>query len=201
MLLCHPIPGRQTMPLSYSSWVSCAKEKETPVLLDACRILVERGASIRCVVVGEGPQKRMLERLVEQYALQKIVDMPGAILQEDLRAYLERADVFVLPCVTASNGDLDGVPVSLIEAMAMEIATVSTHVSGIPELIEDTVSGLLVPEKDAVALADALQSVLEDGELRSRLGRNARQKVIREFDIDKSAAQLAALFQEYARTN
>jgi glycosyltransferase involved in cell wall biosynthesis len=162
--------------------------------------LVERDVGFRCVIVGDGPQRTLLEQLVEQYNLQEVVELAGVVFQEHLKEYLARADVFVLPCITASNGDMDGIPVALMEAMAMAIPTVSTTVSGIPELIEDGVSGLLVPEKDAVALADALQRLFQDDELCARLGKNGRQKVIREFDIDKSTTQLAALFKRYLKT-
>ena len=85
--------------------------------------------------------------------------------------------------------------------MAMEIPTVSTYVSGIPELIEDGENGLLVEEKDAVALADTLQRLLEDDRLRFRMGKSGRQKVLREFNIDKSATQLVALFDEYFKAD
>ncbi len=83
----------------------------------------------------------------------------------------------------------------------MEIPTISTYVSGIPELIKDGQSGLLVREKDATALADAIERLLEDTELRDRLGKNARQKIIQEFNIRKSGAQLGALFERYVNTN
>jgi glycosyltransferase involved in cell wall biosynthesis len=173
------------------------ERKGAPFLVEACRLLAESGVRFRCVIIGDGPQRGHLQQLVDQYALDEVVELKGMVFQEDLKEYLECADVFVLPCVTAANGDMDGVPVSLMEAMAMEIATVSTCVSGIPELIEDGVSGLLVPEKDAVALANALQKLLEDDELRLRIGKNGRQKVIGEFDINQSTAQLAALFRRY----
>lgn len=174
-----------------------AERKGAPVLVEACRILAERGVTFRCVIVGDGPQRTLVEQLVEQYALQEAVELTGVVFQENLKEYLNKADVFVLPCITASNGDMDGIPVVLMEAMAMEIATVSTYVSGIPELIEDGVNGLLVQEKDAVALADTLQRLLEDDQLRLRLGKNGRQKVMREFDIDKTTAQLTSLFEKY----
>jgi glycosyltransferase involved in cell wall biosynthesis len=89
---------------------------------------------------------------------------------------------------------MDGIPVSLMEAMAMEIPVISTRVSGIPELIEDGVSGLLVPANDAPALARALQRLVEDSQLRLTLGRNGRRRIQAEFDIDKSVARLAVLF-------
>jgi colanic acid/amylovoran biosynthesis glycosyltransferase len=173
------------------------ERKGAPFLVEACRILAERGVAFRCIIVGDGPQKALVEKLVEQYHLQTAFELPGAVFQEHLKAYLNRADVFVLPCITASSGDVDGIPVSLMEAMAMEIATVSTYVSGIPELIEDGESGLLVRERDPEALADALQRLLGDKELRTRLGKNGRRKVVEEFNIHKSAADLAGIFERY----
>lgn len=174
-----------------------AERKGAPILIEACRLLVERGVDFRCVIVGDGLQKPLVEQLVSRYALQQVVGLMGALPQEHVKPHLERADVFALPCITVSNGDMDGIPVSLMEAMAMEIPTVSTWVSGIPELIENEQSGLLVNEKDEVALANALQHLIEDGALRTKLGKMGRQKVIQEFNIHKNASQLASLFVSY----
>lgn len=174
-----------------------AERKGAPVLVEACKLLAERGLAFRCVIIGDGPQRALVEQLVQQYALQNVVQLTGTVFQEHLKEYLNRADVFTLPCLTASNGDMDGIPVSLMEAMAMEVPTVSTYISGIPELIEDGQSGLLVGEKDTVALANAMQYLLEDKELRIRLGKNGRKKVLRKFDVDQNAAQLATLFERY----
>jgi len=174
-----------------------AERKGAPVLVEACKLLTERGLTFRCVLAGDGPQRTLIEQLVQEYELQNVVQMTGAVFQEQLQEYLSQADVFALPCIVASNGDMDGIPVSLMEAMAMEIPTVSTNVSGIPELIEDGQNGLLVPDRDPVALADALQRLLEDEKLCTRLGKNGRQKILREFDIDQNAALLAALFERY----
>jgi colanic acid/amylovoran biosynthesis glycosyltransferase len=176
-----------------------AERKGAPYLVEACRILAERGVGFRCVIVGDGPQMELVKELVQRYGLREVVELPGVVFQENLKEYLRRADVFVLPCITTSTGDVDGVPVSLMEAMSMEIATVSTDVSGIPELIENGVSGVLVPEKDPGALADALQRLLEDGELRLRLGKSGREKVVREFNTDRGTAQLADLFAQYLK--
>ncbi|NBD36804.1 MAG: glycosyltransferase [Chloroflexi bacterium] len=174
-----------------------AERKGAPFLVEASRILAERGVAFRCALIGDGPEKPIVDHLVEIYDLQASFELPGAVFQEDLRPYLERADIFALPCVTARNNDVDGIPVSLMEAMAMEIATVSTDVSGIPELIEDGESGLLAPEKDAEALADALQQLLEDEALRRTLGQNGRRRIVEEFNIYKSAAKLGDLFESY----
>lgn len=178
-----------------------AERKGTRYLIKACQILVERGLTFRCVIAGDGPERLLIEQLVEENGLKDRVELVGAVFQEHLKEYLERADLFVLPCVTASNGDMDGIPNVLMEAMAMELPVISTYVSGIPELIINEECGLLVREKDPVALADALQRLLEDQELRLRLGKNGRQQVGREFNIHKNAASLAAIFRRYITTD
>lgn len=178
-----------------------AERKGAPVLLEACRNLREQGLRFRCLIVGDGPQRTIVESLISDYGLKNVVELKGAVFQEGLKEFLGAADIFVLPCLRASDGDMDGIPVSLMEAMAMEIPAVSTFVSGIPELIKDGESGLLVPEKDPAALADALRRLLLDKGLRSRLGKKGREKVCREFDVDKSAGQLKNLFERYIRTH
>jgi colanic acid/amylovoran biosynthesis glycosyltransferase len=187
-------------PLIFSI-AQLVERKGFPVLLEACKILSERGYDFQCLVAGDGSQRPLLERLITGYQIQDKVQLIGVIFQEQLVAYLSSADIFVLPCLTARNGDRDGIPVVLMEAMAMEIPTISTYVSGIPELIEDGQSGLLVKEQDALALADAMQRLLKDDELRQRLGKNGRQKVIQEFNIHQNANQLVALFEKYLNTN
>ena len=174
-----------------------AERKGYPVLVEACRILRERGCRFECIIGGDGPQWAEVAQMVEQYELHDYVSLPGRYFQEQLRAYLERADIYVLPCITAPSGDIDGVPVSLMEAMAMELPVISTFVSGIPELVENGESGLLVEEKDAVALADAIQHLLENPARRAELGRRARQKVEAEYNIYANAEQLAEIFKTH----
>jgi colanic acid/amylovoran biosynthesis glycosyltransferase len=174
-----------------------AERKGAPILVQACRVLAEQGVDFRCVIVGDGPQYEHVHRLVCEYNLQDRVELAGVVFQEHLKEYLNQADVFVLPCIVAQNDVMDGIPVVLMEAMSMEIPTVSTHVSGIPELIEHEQSGLLVPEKAPEALADAIQRLLRDQMLRERLGKNGRRRVQAEFNIYKSADQLAGLFERY----
>ncbi len=173
--------------------------KGAPVLIEACRILASRGIAFHCRILGDGPERPRIEELIAKHGLGASVELAGTVLQEQLRAHLDAADVFALPCVRAENGDMDGVPVSMMEAMAMEIAPVSTRLSGIPDLVEHESCGLLAEPGDAVGLADVLQRLIEDPLLRERLGRAARQKVAAEFEVDRCAAELAEIFQRYAR--
>jgi glycosyltransferase involved in cell wall biosynthesis len=174
-----------------------APRKGFHVLIEACHQLSQKNLPYRCHIFGEGPERERLETLCAQYDLRDQVQMPGRIYQQDLRRALARADIFCLPCVKDKSGDLDGIPVVLMEAMAMELATVSTHVSGIPELIQHEQNGLLAPPDDAQALADILQQLAGDPGLRARLAQAGRETVIQEFSIHRSAAQMAALFEAH----
>lgn len=166
------------------------------VLIEACHNLAKRGVPFRCHILGEGGERRRLEALIDGYDLHECVSLPGFVYQDKVRMALAQADVFVLPCVKDKSGELDGIPVALMEAMAMQVPTVSTTVSGIPELIEHECNGLLVPAQDATRLADALQRLNEDPEWRQQLGRAGRETVINEFNIYRSAEQMAHLFEQ-----
>jgi glycosyltransferase involved in cell wall biosynthesis len=168
------------------------------VLIDACHHLAKRGIPFRCQILGEGEERNRLEALIIRYNLMEHVFLPGKIYQEELRQILNRADVSVLPCVRDESGELDGIPVALMETMAMQIPTVSTRISGIPELIDHGRNGWLTPPNDSVALADALQHLRDNPELRNRLGKAARESVVHEFNIYKSAEAMAALFEHIA---
>jgi glycosyltransferase involved in cell wall biosynthesis len=156
--------------------------------------LLDRGYQPRCVIIGSGPQEELLRRLILELELTDWVELLGWLDQTQVRTYLEEATIFALPCVVAANGDQDGIPAVLMEAMAMAKPCVSTTVSGIPELIEPERSGLAVPEKDETALADALTRLLDDPQLANRLGQAGQQKVHADFNLDTITDQLLHLF-------
>ena len=165
-------------------------------LVDACRNLRDRGMRFRCDIVGEGPLRAELQRRIDAAGLSDTVRLLGACKQEMVRGFLDRATIFVLPSVVTPQGDRDGIPVALMEAMASGAAVVSTRVSGIPELVEDGDCGLLVEPHDPSALAGAMQRLLSDADLRSRFVRAARRKVESDFDVSRETAKL---FREMAR--
>jgi glycosyltransferase involved in cell wall biosynthesis len=171
------------------------EKKGFPVLLAACRLLKARGYRFEChLVSGAGPLTATVAALIQELELADVVKMRPAVTQEELQAIYQQATVFVLPCQIADNADRDGIPNVLVEAMAVGLPVVSTQVSGIPELIEHGVSGLLVPPKAAAALAAALALLLDTPSLRESLGRAARQKVCREFDAAANTRVLQQLF-------
>jgi glycosyltransferase involved in cell wall biosynthesis len=177
------------------------ERKGAPYLIEACKLLSESGLDYECILIGDGAQKQLAQDLIDKYLLENRVKLVGALPQEKIKSYLDSADIFVLPCIVASDGDVDGIPVSLMEAMAMEIPTVSTRVSGIPELIIDGKSGILVDQKDEVALGNAIQNLIGDPELRKTLGVNGRQRILADFNVQKSASELGKLFTDYLGTN
>ncbi|HEX8148582.1 MAG TPA: glycosyltransferase [Pyrinomonadaceae bacterium] len=168
-------------------------------LVRACARVARRVPDFRCLVVGEGADRAELEALIGELNLRDTFRLLGARPQHEVAELLGRADLFVLPSVVAPSGQMEGVPVALMEAMATRLPVVSTRISGIPELVEDGVSGLLVEPADDEALADALVRLCEDAALRARLGASGREKVLAEFTLEENVARLRALFDEAAR--
>ncbi|MGN6587509.1 MAG: glycosyltransferase family 4 protein [Solirubrobacterales bacterium] len=163
-------------------------EKGQTILLEALAELDRRGHDVCATLAGEGALRPELEAMGADLGLR--VHFPGAVGQHQLRDLYEEATVFCLP----SFGE--GVPIVLMEAMAMEVPAISTRIAGIPELIEHDREGLLVPPGRPDLLADALESLLTDPTYYRDLATAGRNKVLQEFDTDRSAEQLLALFEE-----
>jgi colanic acid/amylovoran biosynthesis glycosyltransferase len=167
-------------------------EKGQAILLQAAALLTARGHTLNITFAGDGPSRAMLECLAGQLGVASRVSFIGATGHEDLHQLYEDASVFCLPSFA------EGIPVVLMEAMAMELPVVSTKITGIPELVDDDRTGLLVASGRAAELADALERLLVDPALRRELGSRAREKVLRDFNMESSAEQLYSLFSEAA---
>jgi glycosyltransferase involved in cell wall biosynthesis len=194
----RPIVGsisssRQSRPLVLSVGTLCAK-KGFEYLVRACRVLTDRGVDFRCLIVGDGPDHNRLQELIALLRLEEWVTLVTYRPQEELLALFREATVFALPCIFPLDGNVDVIPLVLQEAMALARPVVSTPISGIPELIQHEVNGLLAPEKDHEALADALAAFLTDRDLACRLGAAGRETVRRHFDLAVNAEELARTF-------
>jgi len=177
--------------------VAALREKKGHhILIRAAARLRDRQIEAKLTIVGEGPERERLERLVSEHDLADRVDLVGAEPPERVRERLGAADVFVLACTTAENGDLDGIPISLMEAMAVGVPVVSTRVSGIPELIEDGEEGLLAEPDDADGIAERVARLVADKDLAERVRRGARRKVERRHDLEASVDALARELRE-----
>jgi len=171
------------------------EKKGFPYLIRACQQLKDKGYRFTCHIVGEGSKQKELEALIAELALRDRVFLYGALPHSEVLAEYKRATIFILPCIVAANGDRDGIPNVLLEAMATQVPVISTQVSAIPELVEDGKSGLLVPARDATALAAAIASLIDAPGLRERLGKQGREKVQREFDVQRNVFHLLEVFE------
>jgi colanic acid/amylovoran biosynthesis glycosyltransferase len=164
-------------------------------LIEACSLLRDRGVEVRCRIMGLGEQEPKLRAAVERLGLGNRVELPGPRPQGELIEVVGSAAVFAAPCVVGSDGNRDGLPTVLLEAMALGTPCVSTDVTGIPEVLRDGETGLMVPQRDPAALADAIERLLADPELRVGLAGRARRLVEAEFDVHRNAALLRETFE------
>ena len=162
-------------------------------LLEAVALLRDRGRPVRTVLAGAGPLEAELRELVDAFRLGRLVDLCGPLPQHEVRALVSRAAVLAAPCVTGTDGNADGLPTVLLEAMALGTPVVATPVTGIPELVRHGETGLLVPERDPRALADALATLLDDQALGAVLALQGRAAVERSYDSRRQARALGEL--------
>ncbi|MEO2055496.1 MAG: glycosyltransferase family 4 protein [Nitrospira sp.] len=172
------------------------EKKGFSYLIEACKLLEESGKSFKCVIIGEGDERKALVELVKKYGLKEKVLFLGAKTQTEVIRILKTASVFVLPCIIAEDGNRDGLPTVLLEAMALGVPVISTTVTGIPEIITHGKSGLLVPQRDPRLLAREIGEVLANQELQSLLQRGGRLKVEEVFDVKKNIFALKRIFSQ-----
>ncbi len=192
--LSGPAEGHAARPLRVLAVGRLVEKKGYPVLLDALARVREGGRSLTCTIIGEGPRRATLEAQVEQLGLTGVVSFRGACTQPEIVDAYRAADVFVQASVVLPDGDRDGVPNSVLEAMASGLPVVASAVAGIPEAVVDGAAGLLVPAGDASALAAALRRLCDDPLLRSHLGDGARRHVLAHFDRRTAIHAIAPLF-------
>ncbi len=165
-------------------------------LVEACRKLQDMGIDFKCQIVGAKDEHyELTQQMIQSLGLRDTVILKSEMTQNELKDIYQTANIFALPCQIMSNGDRDGIPNVLVEAMAMGIPVVSTDISGIPELIHHEKNGLLIPQRDPDALADALRRLLQDEGLRKKLGQASRETICSTFDSDRTSGSLKQLFE------
>ncbi len=168
-------------------------KKGVDVALRAMQKLGERGLKLELRVIGDGPERARLEALISEWRLTNVT-MLGSLDHEHTRAEFRRADLYIQPSVTAESGDQEGIPVSLMEAQASGLPVVSTRHAGIPELVLDGETGLLLEENDHEGLAQAIERIATDRHLADRLAASGRCRVEREFSRTRQAQKFSAYF-------
>lgn len=205
----HPEPYEQAAArsrhrhsrLRLLSVAALTRSRGFPLLIDACARLEKRGLDFECDIAGDGPMRGAIERAIARRNLDSRVRILGALPQHELARLMGAADVFVLPSIIARDGQMDGIPIALMEAMAAGKPVIASLVSGIPELVQHGVSGMLVDAAYPGRIADAVQFLAGDAALRARLGHAGQAKVCGEFDVHRNAAALVSLFDRQRRAN
>jgi len=170
------------------------EKKGMDTLILAAQELRKRKINFIIELGGTGELKNDLRELVNQYSLESHIIFAGAISHHQVSAWLQKADLFVLACKQDRHGDQDGIPVVLMEAMAMGIPVVSTTISGIPELIQDGVSGFLATPNDPMALTDKICQALNPKNDTLKITQLARATIVKSFNIKSTTTQLRSLF-------
>ena len=175
------------------------EKKGYEYLIDACALLAKRGVAFQCQIAGDGYLKDTLQARINQHGLQDEVILLGSLAQKQVLNLYQNSDIFALACVIARDGDRDGIPGVLIEAMACQVPVVTTPVAGIPDLVQHGENGLFVEERNVPGLADALQRLILDENLRRQMGEQARQTIVEGFQIQHNVAKLAAIFRKVSK--
>lgn len=188
------------VPLILCTASGLGEKKGVSVLLKACRILADRNVVFMCRVIGADIEGVLLQKYrqdAKELGLEDYLEFNGLLPSDEVMKQLAEADIFVLPSIRAENGNMDGIPVSLMESMAVGVPTVSTSLSGIPELIENGKDGMLVSPGNSIELADVIEKLLSNSELAEELGRQSTEKVRSRFNITGYAGVLLEKWSKY----
>lgn len=170
------------------------RKKGFDVLLEAAKIMTEQGLDFRLTLAGSGPWEGRLKKLARELGLESRVAFPGFVRHDQVGSLLAASDMLVMPCLVDPSGDRDGLPNVIVEALAHRLPVVATDVSGIGELIRSGQTGLLVPERNPAALAEAISRLTSDRTEALRLAERGRELVRKEFDLQTIASRLIQLF-------
>jgi len=169
-------------------------------LIEACRQLRDRGVDFECHLIGDGPLRSSLADAARENGVGEQIRFRGRLTRQEIAELLRRADVLVAPSVPTAEGRREGIPVVLMEAMASGVTVVASRISGIPELVADNETGLLVPPRDSQALGETLYRLHQDPSLRLRLAAGGLRKVCAEYDLQRNADCLNRLFSPGGRS-
>jgi colanic acid/amylovoran biosynthesis glycosyltransferase len=169
-------------------------------LIYACAKLIQDGIPIHCSIIGGGELFTELSAQINLLGLESTVELMGARTQDEIAKLLPKADCYVQPSIVTANGKMEGIPVSLMEAMACSVPVIATSISGVPELVQDQVTGLLVPPDNVDALVLAIKSIYKDTLSRKRMTKRGRELVKQQFSLSKNVIELSELLKTSLET-
>jgi glycosyltransferase involved in cell wall biosynthesis len=165
-------------------------------LIRACRILKDSGVDFHLTLAGGGARMNQLKYLTWKLGVRDRVSFPGFISYDCVPELFCSSDIFLMPSIIHRSGDRDGIPTVLMEALMYRVPVIATDVSGISELVENRVTGLLIPEKDAKAIADAVKELISDRDSALRMAENGRQKVLKQFNPEVNHKRVFELYEK-----
>lgn len=182
-------------PIKVLTIARLVEKKGVAFAIEAVSRLLSKGEKIEYTVVGDGILRESLQRLIENMGIERQVRLVGSKTHEEVKVLLEESHVLVAPSLTSDSGDQEGIPNVIKEAMASGLPVISTFHSGIPELVTDGVSGLLVPERDAASIADALAYLIRHPDICNTMGEAGRKQVEQKFDTNALNKKLEELWR------
>ena len=191
----NEIPKIPVQPYQILTIARLTAKKGLPTIYKALRILRDQGVSLNHIHIGGGEDREKTISLIKDLDLGSVTRLLGTQPHQVVLEHYKNADLFVLGCEVAPNGDRDGIPNVLVESMAVGLPVVATHISGIPELVENERTGLLVPPGQPDKLAEAMLRMLNDGELRNQVIAAGKQRVECEFDNRQLIRELAEVYR------
>lgn len=187
-------PHQRTQILSVASLLP---NKAFPLLIDACARLIRDGVDIECTIVGDGPLRDVTQAWIDRHGMSERIHLTGVLPQHEVARLMGSTDIFVMPSIIANDGQMDGIPMSLMEAMAAGRPVVASSISGIPELVQNHVSGILIDATHADRIAASVRKLVDDPALREAMGRAGQHKVRREFNVRTTAAAFIRLLDRH----
>ena len=166
-------------------------------LITACALLVEKGIPLHCEIIGEGEERSHLEALIKEKNLEKVVHLAGAKTQKEVARTLKSANCYVQPSVITKTGKMEGIPVSIMEALGSGLPVVASDISGISELVQSGKTGYLVPERVPEQLAETLAYIFQHPEEALKFAQNGQELVAQEYNLNKNSARVAFLFERF----
>ena len=201
LFLCHEraakattvINGKEYINFSTYDYLDLNTHPEiTEAATEAAKVFGSSAGASR--LVGDGNWKRKLVEMRKRLHLEDLVDMPGFVPNDRIRTFMEEHDMLVVPSVVHTNGDRDGIPNVIMEALSCGMPVVATDVCGVGEVIRNGETGYLIPQRDPAALADAIRRMLSDREAALRMAQTGRELVFRMFDTETNIAALQDLY-------
>lgn len=192
----EPRPASCALPYNILTVARMTEKKGLDIVYQALAILRDRGVKFKHTLIGEGADNEKILRLIKDLGLESVTTLAGTLAHDAVIHYYAKADLFVLGCRIAADGDRDGIPNVMAESMAMNVPVAAPKVSGIPEFLEDGVTGKMVAPDDPSALAAAMETLLTDEELRKRVIPEARKRIVREFNNKELIRDLARIYSD-----